>query len=176
MFPSANEHYAVLRQLASYMVLDALIGNTDRHHENWGLLWQVLVQIDDVSESARLDKQYDVAPSFDHASSLGRELLDAKRLEILEQGRVAAYVRRGRGGIYLPGEKRGANPLALVESVADQYGVFFKPVLDALRAVPLLDLTDMLDKLPGGRATTTTRSFAKEMLRVAYEALVRIGR
>ena len=26
------------RQLAEYIVLDGLIGNTDRHHENWGLL------------------------------------------------------------------------------------------------------------------------------------------
>lgn len=176
MFPNANEHHVVLRQLASYMVLDALVGNTDRHHENWGLLWQVLVEIDDVSESARLDKQYDVAPSFDHASSLGRELLDAKRQEIMQQGRIEAYVRRGRGGIYLPGEKKGANPLALVESVADQYGVFFRPVLDTLRNVPLLELTGLLDNLPAGRATATARSFAKEMLRVAYEALVRIGK
>ena len=79
MFPKANEHRTVLRQLASYLVLDALIGNTDRHHENWGLLWQVLVNIDEVSEAARLEKQYDIAPSFDHASSLGRELLDDKR-------------------------------------------------------------------------------------------------
>lgn len=176
MFPNANEHHVVLRQLASYMVLDALVGNTDRHHENWGLLWQVLVEIDDVSESARLDKQYDVAPSFDHASSLGRELLDAKRQEIMQQGRIEAYVRRGRGGIYLPGEKKGANPLALVESVADQYGVFFRPVLDTLRNVSLLELMGLLDNLPDGRATATTRGFAKEMLRVAYEALVRIGR
>jgi len=33
MFPKPREHVAVLRQLASYLVLDALIGNTDRHHE-----------------------------------------------------------------------------------------------------------------------------------------------
>ena len=25
-------------RLAEYVVLDALIGNTDRHHENWGIL------------------------------------------------------------------------------------------------------------------------------------------
>jgi HipA-like C-terminal domain len=28
----------LLTELAGYLVLDALIGNTDRHHENWGLL------------------------------------------------------------------------------------------------------------------------------------------
>jgi len=176
MFPRANEHHVVLRQLASYMVLDALIGNTDRHHENWGLLWQVLVNIDEVSEAARLDKQYDVAPSFDHASSLGRELLDSRREELLKQGRVDAYVRKGKGGIYLGVGKKGANPLELVESVAVEYSSFFRPVLDTLRSVPLDEITGLLDCLPEDRATSTTRMFAKEMLRVAYEGLVRIGR
>lgn len=176
MFPEANEHHVILKQLASYMVLDALIGNTDRHHENWGLLWQVLVEIDEVSEVARVDKQYDVAPSFDHASSLGRELLDSKRAEILEQGRIEAYVRKGKGGIYLSEGKKGANPLELVESVAVQYSVFFRPVLDTLRNVPLVEITEFLDRLPEDRATSTTRKFAKEMLRVAYEVLVRIGK
>ncbi|MGV0954034.1 MAG: hypothetical protein ACOYBR_06960 [Fluviibacter sp.] len=60
--------------------------------------------------------------------------------------------------------------------MADQYGVFFRPVLDTLRNVPLLELTGLLDNLPSGRTTATARSFAKEMLRVAYEALVRIGK
>jgi len=31
----------ILTELAGYLVLDALIGNTDRHHENWGLVVQV---------------------------------------------------------------------------------------------------------------------------------------
>lgn len=174
MFPKANEHRTVLRQLASYMVLDALIGNTDRHHENWGLLWQVLVEIDEVSESARLKKQYDVAPSFDHASSLGRELLDAKREEILAAGRVERYVDKGRGGIYLTDGKKGANPLALVESIAVQHPDFFMPTLDTLRKVPLMRLTELLDRLPRSRASEAACGFAKEMLRVGYERLLRI--
>jgi len=48
-----------------YLMLDALIGNTDRHHENWAVIF---------SES----KDY-LAPSYDHASSLGRELRDEKK-------------------------------------------------------------------------------------------------
>lgn len=174
MFPKANEHRIVLRQLASYMVLDALIGNTDRHHENWGLLWQVLVEIDEVSESARLQKQYDVAPSFDHASSLGRELLDARRAEILVGKQVGAYVSKGRGGIYLAAGKKGANPLALVESIAIQHPDFFMPTLNALRGVPLPWLTELLDRLPRDRASDMACRFAKEMLRVGYERLLRI--
>ena len=41
-----------------YLILDALIGNQDRHHENWGIV--------------RLENQMFLAETFDHASSLGR--------------------------------------------------------------------------------------------------------
>lgn len=56
-------------RMAEYIVVDALIGNTDRHHENWGILRR------------RVDNRWQdsVAPSFDHASSLGRELKDEHR-------------------------------------------------------------------------------------------------
>ncbi len=94
-------------QLASYLVLDALIGNTDRHHENWGFLGQVLVNIDEVSEAARLVKQggYDIAPSFDHASSLGRELPDEKRIDILDVPPLRVMFAREKAAYLFPGGK-----------------------------------------------------------------------
>lgn len=67
-----------------YLLLDAMIGNTDRHHENWGVL-------------ARRDgsgcRTLQLAPTYDHASSLGRERLDQKRAARL-QG------ERERGSLY----------------------------------------------------------------------------
>ena len=54
---------------AGYLMLDALVGNTDRHQENWAV-------IADSGGNRRL------APSFDHASSLGF-LLDDRRVEML---------------------------------------------------------------------------------------------
>ncbi|MBB6573850.1 hypothetical protein [Xanthomonas arboricola] len=51
--------------MAGYLMLDVLIGNQDRHEENWGLL---------VSDGAVY-----LAPTFDHASSLGRENRDDRR-------------------------------------------------------------------------------------------------
>lgn len=70
-----------------YLMLDALIGNTDRHHENWGV----------VSERTSEGHSVAIAPSYDHASSLGRELTDAKRLGRLGsggQGTVADYANK----------------------------------------------------------------------------------
>ena len=71
------------------MVLDAVIGNTDRHHESWGFLRR------------QVGGQWKgrLAPTFDRASSLGRELLDERRLLLLEEKRVGWYSAKGRGGI-----------------------------------------------------------------------------
>ncbi len=57
-----------------YLALDALIGNTDRHHQNWGLV----AGLNPHNTFVRL------APTFDHASSLGCHLRDAAKLERLD--------------------------------------------------------------------------------------------
>lgn len=56
-----------------YLLLDAVIANGDRHHENWGVL--------QASKGARR-----LAPSYDHATSMGRELKDEERLTRLHGG------------------------------------------------------------------------------------------
>lgn len=176
MFPQKSDSRAVLTQLASYLVLDALISNVDRHHENWGLLWQVIIHHDEFRETSRLDKEYNVAPSYDHASSLGRELMDKKRSDKLRSKAVESYVRKGHGGIYIAGGKRGENPLRLVESAAEAYADYFKPSLDKLRATPLDALTSEVDRVPAARMSASAREFSKAMLSVAFNALTRIGK
>lgn len=176
MFPQKSDSRAVLTQLASYLVLDALISNVDRHHENWGLLWQVTVHHDDFRETSRLEKEYTVAPSYDHASSLGRELMDKKRNDKLRSKAVESYVRKGHGGIYIAGGKRGENPLRLVESAAGAYAGYFEPSLAKLRATPLDALTSVVDLVPEARMSACAREFSKAMLSVAFNALTRIGK
>ena len=57
---------------AGYLMLDALIGNTDRHHENWAII--------------QAGRQYCLAPTFDHASCLGFNLSDAERIDRMTPG------------------------------------------------------------------------------------------
>lgn len=74
-----------------YLLLDAWIGNTDRHHENWGIINHRGTRIS-------------LAPTFDHASSLGRELSDeAKSVRISTKDvrySVEAFSERARSAIY----------------------------------------------------------------------------
>ena len=63
--PGAGGELSAWDVFAGYLVLDALIGNTDRHEQNWAVI---------MSASSRR-----LSPSFDHASSLGFQLEDAEK-------------------------------------------------------------------------------------------------
>lgn len=156
---------SMLTELAGFMVLDALIGNTDRHHENWGLLLEFKKNPRALSVG--------VAPSFDHASSLGRELRDDRRAELLLSGRVAWYVRKGRGGIYRgPEERHGENPLRLVQIAARAYPSYFRPALQRVTALSEKDVRQMVDSLPEQRASESAKLFAVAMVLCAQASLV----
>jgi hypothetical protein len=155
---------SVLRQLAGCFVLDALIGNTDRHHENWGIIYGI--------ERTRAAISVVAAPSFDHASSLGRELLDAKRAEFLQKKRMESYVRGGRGGIYIrKSDKKGANPVELVKYGVRKYPGLFRPALAKVAGAPIEKLYSLVDEVPQSRMTEVACQFAKEFLRCSHHQL-----
>ncbi|MGC0326263.1 hypothetical protein ABIG06_006892 [Bradyrhizobium sp. USDA 326] len=78
-----------------YLVFDVLVSNTDRHHENWGVV---------VDYSDQYNPTYSLAPTFDHASSLGRNESDAARKRRLNtrdaRDTVEAYAARARSAFY----------------------------------------------------------------------------
>ena len=70
---------------SGYMILDALIANRDRHEQNWAVLAPRLTTSTDV-----------LAPSYDHASSLGYNLLDERRRALLsDPGNLLAWAEKG---------------------------------------------------------------------------------
>jgi hypothetical protein len=124
----------VMTELASYMVFDALIGNTDRHHENWGLKVQL-------ASPSPTSHWITTAPSFDHASSLGRELLDAKRSELLADNGVAKYLSKARGGVFLDSAQRhGENLFVLVKNATAKYPEYFRSALNKVKSLDLAQL------------------------------------
>lgn len=163
LFPRDELHQLVLTALAEYLVLDALVGNTDRHHENWAILLRAP------------DSILEVAPTFDHASSLGRELLDPRRLTLIQSGRIEEYVRKGRGAIYLrTTDEHGENPLRLVEYGTRQFPEYFLPVLKQLQRVSPPDFKLILDHVPAARMSATSKDFALGYMSYTYDALIKL--
>jgi len=164
MVPSVST--LVLEDLAGYLVLDALVGNTDRHHENWGFL----TRYEDTDTGRRLI--FRLAPSFDHASSLGRELRDDRAEAILAAGGIEAYVRHGYGGIYWrSNDRKGANPLQLVELASQMYPQFFGKSLRAVAAMPIAELLAVVDEVPAAVMSDASRRFTKALLAFTHTVL-----
>lgn len=70
---------------AGYVLLDAWVANSDRHDNNWAVLRPVL-------EPA---KPLRLCGSYDHASSLGFNVTDQKRVQRLRNRAVEAWCRKG---------------------------------------------------------------------------------
>ncbi|KAB1660535.1 hypothetical protein F8O07_00640 [Pseudoclavibacter sp. CFCC 13796] len=68
---------------SGYLLLDAIIANTDRHDSNWAILQPA------VAKEGSCDR---LAPSFDHGSSLGQQLTDDQRLRILNGAADVDYL------------------------------------------------------------------------------------
>ena len=124
-FESDHDAVEAKRQFAQYMVLDAVIGNVDRHSENWGLL--------QLRSGTQLVES--LSPSYDHGSSLGRELTDECRDQHLSNGSVGEYAERGRGGVYWSdADRHGPSPLQLVRLASSEYPALLLPAIENLRA------------------------------------------
>ncbi len=70
---------------AKTLTFDALIGNVDRHAENWGLL-----------RHAKASDGWSLAPAFDNGTSLGYECLDDALEAAASPERIARHLRKGR--------------------------------------------------------------------------------
>ena len=154
------------KTIAEYVVLDAVIGNTDRHHENWALL------------GGRVAKRWVwiVAPSYDHASSLGREISDDRRDKLLADKRVSYYSERARGGIYWSkNDRRAPGPLELVRRSFNRYPALFTPTLKQLEKLCNNTMTDVVNRVPEDWMTPSSRMFALELMRYNMSELRKLA-
>jgi hypothetical protein len=166
IFPKGLERTDALTTMAGYLMLDALVCNVDRHHENWGIL----------RSSSRRENAatQEIAPTFDHASSLGRELLDDKRASLLKQGRVAEYVSKDSGAVYWKEtDSKGENPLALCTRAATIHPSYFRPWIDQLKSITPADLELLVSEVPDDWMTSIAKDFAKAILLYTSDELMK---
>jgi hypothetical protein len=169
LFPEEEARSAALRQLAGYLVLDALILNTDRHHENWGVLRTV---------NPDRGVVYEIAPSFDHASSLARNEPPGKLGRWLkEKDRVEQYMHGAHGGIYLEGNSaRGENPYTIAEKAMLEWPEYFACWQDVLDRIDQQELERIVDRAPDSMMAKESKLFVKALLALTLTKLKGIQR
>jgi hypothetical protein len=144
-----------------YILLDALIGNTDRHHENWGLVERL--------DPASNQRTRHLAPTYDHASSLGRNEPDEsirRRLNSRDRrSTVQTYAQKARSAFYL--EPEDAKPLTTYDAfrmAARRYAASAEIWLDVLSGVRRADVAEIIAEVPRERISAIAADFAEQIV------------
>lgn len=170
LFPHERARIATARRIAGYLVLDALVGNTDRHHQNWGVILEPRLE-----PGSEPKVSIELAPSFDHASSLGRELTDAARERHIQEATIERYIRRGRGGIFAdPTSQHGLSPIALAHHLAQHHPLFFKPWQKKVAELSSDSVRQIVERVPTERMSEPAQRFTLAFLEVSRQLLTKV--
>jgi hypothetical protein len=145
-----------------YLMLDTWVSNSDRHHENWGFIV--------------LDNKFYLAPTYDHGSSLGRELLDTKRQGIFTNGSVSNYIQNSRSAMYRTvNDKKALLNIEVFSIIFERYPDTAKVWLQNLAQISPDDITELLQKVPQTRLSPLAQRFTHQILIQNQIRLLDIG-
>jgi hypothetical protein len=143
---------------AGYLLLDALLASTDRHHENWGAL---------VHEGRR-----SLAPNFDLGTCLGFGETDEKRRAYLGGDgtqTMSTWVARGRSN-HFEGRPRLVDLAAEgIRRISQAAAIHWRQQLASFN---LDQWRATLDDVPGHLMSQAARTFAFEIVRLNRERLL----
>lgn len=149
-------------EMADYLVLDAFISNVDRHHENWGVLRKKNVDGHWIGH---------FAPTYDHASSMGRELHDKgskqSRERYLRELGIRKYIEKGHGAIFIDGTGRhGPSPLCLVKHCieSDSFRAYFQKGLEKLDNLNRNRISSIIDSVPDNWMSELAKEFTLALM------------
>jgi hypothetical protein len=143
-------------------MLDALIGNQDRHDENWGIITVDGVQF--------------LQPTFDHASSLGRNESDAARVDRMTTRDInrsmMAYVERARSALY---SATSTKPLSTLEAfmAGARYDIHAAKFWQArLAGVEDASIYEAIWRVDPERMSNAAKQFALKMLQLNKQRIL----
>ena len=148
-----------------YIIFDALIGNQDRHAENWAII-------------RRADDTYHLCPTYDHGSSLGRNESDDKRISLLEtkdkNNNIEAYCKRATSGFYpQPGSRKSIKLFECTEIIGKIRKPAFAEWQKILEKSISNDLLDsIINPIPETIMTDTSKVFTKKYIKCNRDRLL----
>jgi hypothetical protein len=144
-----------------YLLLDAWIGNGDRHHENWGIIR--------TQAKSTLEATKHLAPTYDHASSLGRDLSDEQR----RKRSVEAYANKCSSAFYgTVDDKKTLKTFNVFQQIANCYPKAAYVWLAQLESISKAHILDIFNRIQGSRISPNASNFAQEILEINKHRLL----
>lgn len=140
-----------------YLMLDVLVSNQDRHHENWAIV---------INNS---DRSKFLCPTYDHAASLGRELLDSERKERLvtkdKNRSIGKFVTKAKSELFkFKGDKKRLSTLDAFMLAVERRERAKRFWLSKLEGVGDDRFMDIVNRVPSSIMTDVSKEFALKMI------------
>lgn len=121
---------------AKAFAFDALIGNTDRHQDNWGII------VNSNTNEIR------ICPVFDNGTSLGYEQKPEKFSLFEQDNHLKRYVSKGRHHIkWDQNDAKGTGHSELLQKLVQELPETQKVMVDSLKKVNSNSFEEILDYL-----------------------------
>lgn len=158
--PTANIKSA-FAVFIGYVMFDCLISNQDRHNQNWGM----------VTDSAG---HTSLAPTFDHAASLGRNESDQTRQTKLttkdKNQTVEKYVEKCKSHFYNQGVRlKTLEAFKLLAGLAPEAAIEW---IERLEAVSDEDIKEIVDSVPKHIMSDLSKKFCTAILKANSSRII----
>ena len=154
--PIGVANFSAAECYASYLFLDVLIANQDRHHENWGV-----IQWDGVNY---------LAPTYDHASSFARNVRDVvkqERMSTNDRGyKIDTFAARAESAINADEGNRRLTTRAALNSFCQYNSVTIEAWQSRLMNIQESQLSDIIGRIPDQYMSEVTRNFTLSLLQI----------
>lgn len=138
-YGSGEPGLSAFESFTGYLTFDALVGNTDRHHENWAVL----------------TGSRSLAPTYDHGASLGFNATIGRRDD------PESFAERGRAR-HFPGNPRLSD---LAHQALDRVDDSVRALwLERVSAVDGERVRNAISAVPGGWMSDGARTFVEDFI------------
>jgi hypothetical protein len=152
--------YNLIDGILQIMVFDALVGQGDRHQDNWG-----------ISRSETEDKMF-ISPMYDNSACLGRDQTDQKALALTESNEaLLAFVNRSKSKIGW-NETRNAKHFVLIDELLRQYPIQMIAYLKQLELLTNPFIRNIVFNLPQEVISNIQKEFVVRYVILRRELLL----
>ena len=142
-----NLNESLFKDFIKIMIFDALVGEQDRHEENWGV--------------QNIRGNYKLSPLYDNGCNLLREFKNEKLAEQYYNGQkdFEAYIRRSQTIIYKDNSNKKFKHFELVEYLNKLYHDDVQPELVKLRKLTNVNIEKIVNKIPNNLLTQKHKEY-----------------
>ena len=154
---------SLFNEFIKVMVFDALVGEQDRHEENWGI--------------ERIGNSYRFSPLYDNGCNLLRNFKDEKYAQEYYSGKkdFDAYINKCKSLIYRENHEGQYKHFELIKYLNDNYHDLVQEEISNLKKLTEDKIEEIVDKIPDELLTSKHKEYIIIYLKKRRDILLAIN-